>query len=88
MWPLTQGRQSPLFPGAVVAHRTLGGIRNQGAESILGSLHPASLASAPSPPTAPSPTDPVSICGHHHAVWGGGTSVSPTATAAAEALGT
>ena len=36
MWPLTQGRQSAFFPGAAVAHRPLGGIRNQGGRESSG----------------------------------------------------
>ena len=37
MWPLTQGRQSAFFPGAAVAHRTLGGGNQQsGGQKEMG----------------------------------------------------
>ena len=72
MWPLTQGRQSPLFPGAVVAHRPLGeseiGGRERAGEAsgtVQPSLCPGLLAA---PSTAPSPcvapTCPAEPAGH------------------------
>lgn len=87
MWPLTQGRQSPLFPGTAVAHRILGGIRNQGAGSILGKPPPGQPGLGSGPAHRTQHRRPVSVCDPPpcHA---GGTSVSATATAGAEGRGT
>lgn len=75
MWPLTQGRQSPLFPGTAVAHRILGRIRNQGAGSILGKPPPGRPGLGWGPAHRTQHGRPVPVCGPppRHA---GGTSVS------------
>lgn len=54
-------------PQAAVAHRTLRGIRNQGAESVLGKLPPAS---APSPLTTPRATLSLRVAHHHSELLG------------------
>lgn len=57
MWPLTQGRQSAFFPGAAVAHRTLGGESEiRGAERDGGK--PLARPAQPLPLARPSLCDP------------------------------